>query len=120
MTPAKLLVGHILIVLAIVQARLWLTTQWIPATLGYRHHLVNPEGALERRSHWENTSHPLLVGAILHLLHILYAEEEKTFGRGATFLSDPRVGGQREDGLAINARCACATGQKNFLENIIC
>ncbi|MFV3131312.1 conjugal transfer protein TraG [Niveispirillum sp. KHB5.9] len=49
--------------------------------------LVDPEGALERRSHWEKTSHSLLVGAILH---ILYAEEEKTLARVATFLSDPR------------------------------
>ncbi len=48
--------------------------------------LVDPEGALERRNHWEKTSHALLVGAILH---ILYAEEEKTLARVATFLSDP-------------------------------
>jgi type IV secretion system protein VirD4 len=51
--------------------------------------LVDPEGALERRNHWEKTSHSLLVGAILH---ILYAEEEKTLARVATFLSDPRRG----------------------------
>lgn len=49
--------------------------------------LVDPEGALERRNHWEKTSHGLLVGAILH---ILYAEEEKTLARVATFLSDPQ------------------------------
>jgi type IV secretion system protein VirD4 len=49
--------------------------------------LVDPEGALERRTHWEKTSHALLVGAILH---ILYAEEEKTLARVATFLSDPQ------------------------------
>jgi type IV secretion system protein VirD4 len=49
--------------------------------------LVDPEGALERRNHWEKTSHSLLVGAILH---ILYAEEEKTLARIATFLSDPQ------------------------------
>ena len=49
--------------------------------------LVDPEGALERRSHWEKTSHSLLVGAILH---ILYAEEEKTLACVATFLSDPQ------------------------------
>jgi type IV secretion system protein VirD4 len=49
--------------------------------------LVDPEGALERRSHWEKTSHALLVGTILH---ILYAEEEKTLARVATFLSDPQ------------------------------
>ena len=48
--------------------------------------LVDPEGALERRNHWEKTSHSLLVGAILH---ILYAEGEKTLARVATFLSDP-------------------------------
>jgi type IV secretion system protein VirD4 len=49
--------------------------------------LVDPEGALERRNHWEKTSHSLLVGAILH---ILYAEEQKTLARVATFLSDPQ------------------------------
>jgi type IV secretion system protein VirD4 len=48
--------------------------------------LVDPEGALERRNHWEKTSHSLLVGAILH---VLYAEEEKTLARVAAFLSDP-------------------------------
>ena len=49
--------------------------------------LVDPEGALTTRNHWEKTSHSLLVGAILH---ILYAEEEKTLAHVATFLSDPR------------------------------
>lgn len=49
--------------------------------------LVDPEGALERRSHWEKTSHSLLVGTILH---VLYAEEEKTLARVATILSDPQ------------------------------
>src|SRR5229473_5094273 len=49
--------------------------------------LVDPEGALERRNHWEKTSHSLLVGAILH---VLYAEEEKTLARVANFLSDPQ------------------------------
>jgi type IV secretion system protein VirD4 len=48
--------------------------------------LVDPEGALERRNHWEKTSHSLLVGAILH---VLYAEEEKTLARVAALLSDP-------------------------------
>lgn len=48
--------------------------------------LVDPEGALERRNHWERTSHSLLVGAILH---VLYSEGEKTLARVATFLSDP-------------------------------
>src|SRR3954453_1311795 len=40
--------------------------------------LVDPEGALERRTHWEKTSHSLLVGVILH---VLYAEEQKTLTR---------------------------------------
>ena len=48
--------------------------------------LVDPEGALERRSHWEKTSHALLVGVILH---VLYAESEKTLARVAAVLSDP-------------------------------
>ena len=48
--------------------------------------LVDPEGALERRNHWEKTGHALLVGAILH---VLYAEKEKTLASVARFLSDP-------------------------------
>lgn len=48
--------------------------------------LVDPEGSLEKRNHWEKTSHSLLVGVILH---VLYAEEEKTLARVANFLSDP-------------------------------
>jgi type IV secretion system protein VirD4 len=48
--------------------------------------LVDPEGALERRNHWEKTSHSLLVGAILH---VLYAGEDKTLAGVANFLSDP-------------------------------
>ncbi|WP_439373247.1 conjugal transfer protein TraG [Bradyrhizobium sp. DASA03120] len=49
--------------------------------------LVDPEGALERRSHWEKTSHSLLVGGILH---VLYAEPDKTLAGVANFLSDPK------------------------------
>src|SRR5712664_2849141 len=49
--------------------------------------LVDPEGALDRRNHWEKTSHSLLVGAILH---VLYAEPDKTLAGVANFLSDPR------------------------------
>ena len=48
--------------------------------------LVDPEGALERRNHWEKTSHALLVGAILH---VLYAGEDKSLRGVANFLSDP-------------------------------
>jgi len=49
--------------------------------------LVDPEGSLDRRNHWEKTSHSLLVGAILH---VLYAEEDKTLAGVAGFLSDPK------------------------------
>ena len=49
--------------------------------------LVDPEGSLEKRSHWEKTSHALLVGAILH---VLYAEADKTLAGVAAFLSDPK------------------------------
>ena len=49
--------------------------------------LVDPEGSLDKRNHWEKTSHSLLVGAILH---VLYAEPDKTLSGVANFLSDPR------------------------------
>ncbi len=48
--------------------------------------LVDPEGSLERRSHWEKTAHSLLVGVILH---VLYAEADKSLAGCARFLSDP-------------------------------
>jgi type IV secretion system protein VirD4 len=48
--------------------------------------LVDPEGSIEKRNHWEKTSHSLLVGAILH---VLYAGEDKTLRGVANFLSDP-------------------------------
>ena len=48
--------------------------------------LVDPEGSIEKRNHWEKTSHALLVGAILH---VLYAEADKTLRGVANFLSDP-------------------------------
>ncbi|GLR68685.1 conjugal transfer protein TraG [Acidocella aquatica] len=49
--------------------------------------LVDPEGSLDKRNHWEKTSHSLLVGSILH---VLYAEPDKTLAGVAKFLSDPR------------------------------
>jgi type IV secretion system protein VirD4 len=49
--------------------------------------LVDPEGSLEKRNHWEKTSHALLVGTILH---VLYAEKDKTLAGVASFLSDPK------------------------------
>jgi type IV secretion system protein VirD4 len=49
--------------------------------------LVDPEGSLDKRNHWEKTSHSLLVGAILH---VLYAEPDKTLAGVAAILSDPQ------------------------------
>lgn len=49
--------------------------------------LVDPEGSLDKRNHWEKTSHALLVGAILH---VLYAVPDKTLAGVAKFLSDPK------------------------------
>jgi type IV secretion system protein VirD4 len=49
--------------------------------------LVDPEGSLEKRNHWEKTSHSLLVGSILH---VLYAEPDKTLAGVANLLSDPK------------------------------
>jgi type IV secretory pathway TraG/TraD family ATPase VirD4 len=48
--------------------------------------LIDPEGARPWRDHWEKSAHSLLTGAILH---VLYAEEEKTLSRVAAFLADP-------------------------------
>lgn len=48
--------------------------------------LVDPEGSKERLDHWEKTGHSLLVGVILH---VLYAEENKTLEGVAKFLSNP-------------------------------
>lgn len=50
--------------------------------------LVDPEGALERRSHWDKTAHSLLVGAILH---VLYSEDDKSLAGVASLLSDPAL-----------------------------
>ena len=48
--------------------------------------LIDPEGTRDRRDHWDKTAHTLLTGAILH---VLYAEGEKTLARVASFLADP-------------------------------
>ena len=47
--------------------------------------LVDPEGALERRNHWEKTSHSCCWGDS----HVLDAEADKTLAGVADFLSDP-------------------------------
>ncbi len=48
--------------------------------------LVDPTGDKEIRDHWQLTAHTLLVGAILH---VLYAESDKTLSGVAAFLSEP-------------------------------
>ncbi|MGE3476782.1 MAG: IncP-type conjugal transfer protein TraG [Rhodospirillaceae bacterium] len=48
--------------------------------------LIDPEGATENESHWRKTSHSLLVAMILH---VLYAEKEKTLARVASLMSEP-------------------------------
>lgn len=50
--------------------------------------LVDPDGSLARRTHWDLTAHSLLVGAILHVLH---AGREKTLAGVAELLSDPET-----------------------------
>lgn len=48
--------------------------------------LVDPTGDKDTRDHWQTTAHGLLSGAILH---VLYAEADKTLAGVARFLSDP-------------------------------
>ncbi|MGD0680260.1 MAG: type IV secretory system conjugative DNA transfer family protein, partial [Polyangiaceae bacterium] len=48
--------------------------------------LVDPTGEKESRDHWQTTAHSLLTGAILH---VLYAESDKTLSGVALFLSNP-------------------------------
>ncbi|MGB0849325.1 MAG: type IV secretory system conjugative DNA transfer family protein, partial [Thiolinea sp.] len=49
--------------------------------------LVDPDGSKERMDHWEKTGHSLLVGVILH---VLYAETDKSLRGVANFLSHPK------------------------------
>ena len=48
--------------------------------------LVDSTGEKETRDHWQTTAHALLCGAILH---VLYAEADKTLAGVAAFLSNP-------------------------------
>jgi len=48
--------------------------------------LVDPTGEKDTRDHWQVTAHSLLTGAILH---VLYAEEDKTLAGIARFLANP-------------------------------
>ena len=63
--------------------------------------LVDPEGSLERRSHWEKTAHALLVGVILH---VLYAEKDKTLSGCAHFLSDPSRSFEKTLGVMLKTK----------------
>jgi type IV secretion system protein VirD4 len=53
----------------------------------HRRHPGRSRRLARKRNHWEKTSHALLVGAILH---VLYAEADKTLAGVAAFLSDPK------------------------------
>ena len=48
--------------------------------------LVDPQGKLGDLGHWVDKANSLLVGVILH---VLYAEREKTLARVSSFLADP-------------------------------
>ena len=48
--------------------------------------LVDPQGKLGDLGHWVDKANSLLVGVILH---VLYAERDKTLARVASFLADP-------------------------------
>ncbi|WP_321489047.1 IncP-type conjugal transfer protein TraG [uncultured Hyphomonas sp.] len=48
--------------------------------------LVDPQGKLGDLGHWVDKANSLLVGVILH---VLYAEREKTLARVASFLANP-------------------------------
>ncbi|MGH7435469.1 MAG: IncP-type conjugal transfer protein TraG [Polyangiaceae bacterium] len=48
--------------------------------------LVDPTGDKDVRDHWQTTAHALLCGAILH---VLYAEADKTLAGVAAVLADP-------------------------------
>ena len=48
--------------------------------------LVDPNGDKDTKDHWQTTAHSLLCGAILH---VLYAEPDKTLSGVAAILSDP-------------------------------
>lgn len=49
--------------------------------------LVDPEGKGDSRDHWAKTGHALLVGSILH---VLYAEPDKSLRGVANFLANPK------------------------------
>lgn len=48
--------------------------------------IIDPDGALQRKEHWDRTAFKLITAAILH---VLYAEEDKTLVRVASLLTEP-------------------------------
>ena len=78
--------------------------------------LVDPEGSLERRSHWEKTGHALLVGVILH---VLYAEEDKTLAGCASFLSDPSRPFKETLSRMLNTKHIAAEDGKRLVHPVV-
>lgn len=54
--------------------------------------IVDPDGRLEVRNHWQNAAHSLLVGAILH---VLYASQRKSLAGVVELLTRPGVDFER-------------------------
>ena len=92
--------------------------------------ITDPEGAQDRRDYWSRSGHALLVGAILH---VLYAEPDKTLAGVANFLSDParpftetlsvmmrtlHVNGQVHPVVATSAR-ECLNKSPNELSGVL-
>ncbi len=48
--------------------------------------IIDPDGLLDRKLHWDRTAYKLIVAAILH---VLYTDEEKTLARVASLLTEP-------------------------------
>jgi type IV secretion system protein VirD4 len=50
--------------------------------------IVDPDGRLDTRNHWQNAAHSLLVGAILH---VVYDHERKSLAGVVELLTSPGV-----------------------------
>ena len=57
--------------------------------------LVDPEGVLDRRNHWEKTSHSLLVGTILHAQEFITSSWQAPTGRSSGAPPGPPTGRRR-------------------------
>ncbi|QSR22082.1 conjugal transfer protein TraG [Hyphomonas sp. KY3] len=78
--------------------------------------LVDPEGSLERRSHWEKTAHSLIVGVILH---VLYAEKDKTLSGCAHFLSDPSRSFEKTLGAMLKTKHIVLSNGKSSVHPVV-